>query len=164
MMLETELTENPTSMRRNLLTEDICDFDVHLPNEIILSLKIHPKDTLSDLHQKLNNRLRKYKKDKDAEIDEIPPPSFTNSPTAICTQIHDIFMCNQESSGIVSIPFDKSIVISDFIENHKEYFENSQKYTIYLVDQEYYGKLKERRLAKKSVFNYLSTLITSYMV
>jgi hypothetical protein len=163
-MIELQfLTEKRDQYAINIF-DDYCKFMVQLPDTSMITLIMHKKDTLADLHQKLLNRLRSYRV---RPYDEIPPRT-TNQPTSFGTQstylhnqlqIHDIFTCRDDSPDILSIPSDPSIVIYDFLENHSNLFHSDDEYhTLYVIDNEYYIKMQNKKNEKKQQSMFSSLL------
>ena len=148
-MIESQTSIEMTN-RNLMLIDDYCNFQVKLYNDVSFTLILHKKDTLYDLHQKLMNRLRLNRIKN--PVDFIPP---SNSITRdfqkdkIC--IHDIFICRDNISDIVSIPSSHTLLISEFIDMHKSMFDKSNEYhNIYVIDDEYYSNFENKNKKKKS--------------
>lgn len=155
------LSKNMNESGKELLDDEYCKFNIQLSNNSSITLMMHNKDTLSDLHQKLNNRLRinNTNINSNLEFDDIPLPEIYNQPI----EIHDIFVCSEKLPEILSIMNDKKMVISDFIDKHKIYFQDKNVYTIYVIDKEYYKNWLDRQKINKSIFTYITHNLISFM-
>jgi hypothetical protein len=138
--------------------DDYCKFFVQLPDTSMITLIMHKKDTLADLHQKLLNRMRSNRISGERLHDVIPPkttnPSTTtgNHSSYRHNQLHiyDLFTCRNDTPDILSIPADHSINVSDFLEQHSSLFHSDDTYhTLYVIDSDYYINLQKKKNEKK---------------
>jgi hypothetical protein len=166
------MIESQTSVdiiNRNLmLSMDYCKFRVNLHNGAQFMLLLHKKDTLYDLHQKLTNFLHRIRTPKESKvkmisinpIDYIPPKDSNRSQEYLYKGesilhkdkvfIHDIFICHDNITEILSIPSNDNLLISEFIDMHKDMFNDTYEYhNIYVIDNEY---LQKSQYKKKGSF------------
>lgn len=147
-MIESQSSVEMTN-RNLMLKDDYCNLRVKLYNDISFTLILHKKDTLYDLHQKLMNRLRLNKIKK--PVDYIPQKDSTRMAShKDKVYIRDIFLCQDNIPEIVSIPSNHNLLISEFIDMHKNMFDDSNEYhNIYVIDDDY---LKKSHNKKKGSF------------
>lgn len=147
------MIERQTSVEiinRNLMLNiDYCKFRAKLHNGIEFILILHKKDTLFDLHQKLTNFLHRNRAIN--PVDYIPPKdSVRLASHNDKVFIRDIFLCQDDIPEIVSIPCNHNLLISEFIDMHKNMFDHTNEYhNIYVIDDDY---LQKSQYKKKGSF------------
>ena len=165
--ITSSIYDNPSNNIKQIIENEYCKFDVKLPNDTSIILMLHKKDTLSELHQKLVNRLRTCPP-LNKEFDDIPSKTYNYSnDTSVSTHrmtVHDIFVCQEDSSEIVSIPSNKTVTITNFIDSNKKFFQNKKVYTIYVIDKEYYTKWVHKQNQPKSIFTHVKDTLVSYIM
>lgn len=169
-MIELQLFSEKSDQYVIHVFDDYCKFMVQLPDTTMITLIMHKKDTLADLHQKLLNRMRSY---RIKPYDEIPPIS-TTSPNAIGTHnsylqnqvyIHDLFTCRDDIAELLSIPADHSMIISDYLEQHSNLFHSDDEYhTLYVIDNDYYINMQNKKQVKSNKAASMISYIRSTLV
>ena len=139
--------------------DDYCRFNIQLYNNQTINLMMHDKDTLSELHQKINNRLRMMT----PIVDIIPANTMSALPITIqppinYIQIYDLFVCSQKTDTIVSIPPDKTMTISEFMKMYPTHFDDQMQNTLFVIDTDYYAKKQTKKPCSlvKYIMNMLS--------
>jgi hypothetical protein len=169
-MIELHMFSEKSDQYAIQVFDDYCKFMVVLPDTTTITLIMHKKDTLADLHQKLLNRMRSNRISC-AQLHDVIPPKTTNPSTTTGThssyrhnqfQIYDLFTCRNDTAELLSIPADHSINVSDFLEQHSNLFHSDDPYhTLYVIDSDYYINLQKKKQEKKtSMFSYIrNTLV-----